>query len=358
MDGGAERNACRRRRRRFRGGRLRAQAGVGQGRPGHAHRPERLPPVPAAAVPGRDVACSRRGDIAYPLRKIAARVRRLRREARRRRRHRPGRAHRHDDDRRDLHRGLPRPRGRARSRTSSGRPGAEHAFPLYSLDDARSAPDADHPGVRGGRPRPALRRRGRHRLRRRRRRPDRRRGRRRPVRDDRHDDGARIPGACAAKAKVHLVDHGHALLGMFADKAHAYAARGAREGRRRAPDGDRRQGIGPGHVTLSDGTTIKTRCVIWGGGLMAAPIAGDQRAAAGARRPDRRAARLHGRRVSRASSSSATSRTSRPRMARRIPQLGSVALQSGSCGREDDPRRSPEEAAPSRSPTSTRARWR
>ena len=32
--------------------------------------------------------------------------------------------------------------------------------------------------------------------------------------------------------------------------------------------------IGPGHVTLTDGSTIKTRCVIWGGGLMAAPVAG------------------------------------------------------------------------------------
>ena len=32
--------------------------------------------------------------------------------------------------------------------------------------------------------------------------------------------------------------------------------------------------IGPGHVTLSDGSTIKTRCVVWGGGLMAAPVAG------------------------------------------------------------------------------------
>ena len=31
--------------------------------------------------------------------------------------------------------------------------------------------------------------------------------------------------------------------------------------------------IGPGHVTLTDGSTIRTRCVIWGGGLKAAPIA-------------------------------------------------------------------------------------
>ena len=32
--------------------------------------------------------------------------------------------------------------------------------------------------------------------------------------------------------------------------------------------------IGPGHVKLSDGSTINTRCVVWGGGLMAAPVAG------------------------------------------------------------------------------------
>ena len=31
--------------------------------------------------------------------------------------------------------------------------------------------------------------------------------------------------------------------------------------------------IGPGHVTLTDGSTIRTRCVIWGGGLKAAPVA-------------------------------------------------------------------------------------
>jgi len=31
--------------------------------------------------------------------------------------------------------------------------------------------------------------------------------------------------------------------------------------------------VGPGHVTLSDGAVIKTRCVIWGGGLQAAPLA-------------------------------------------------------------------------------------
>src|SRR4029077_15341720 len=31
--------------------------------------------------------------------------------------------------------------------------------------------------------------------------------------------------------------------------------------------------VGPGHVTLSDGSVIQTHCVVWGGGLQAAPIA-------------------------------------------------------------------------------------
>ena len=154
-----------------------------------------------------------------------------------------------------------------------GTPGAEHAFPLYSLDDAErlktriiqafeeadSDPRLVDEGalqfvVVGGGP-----------------------------------TGVEVAGALsemirttmmheftslAPRAKVHLVDHGTVLLKMFMDKGHAYAARIL------VKDGvDLRLGvgvkaIGPGHVTLSDGSTIKTRCVIWGGGLMAAPVAG------------------------------------------------------------------------------------
>ena len=154
-----------------------------------------------------------------------------------------------------------------------GTPGAEHAFPLYSLDDAdrlrtriiQAFEEADRDPrladegaidfvVVGGGP-----------------------------------TGVEVAGALseminttmvhefpalAPRAKVHLVDHGKALLGMFADKAHAYSARILEK------DGvDLRMGtgvteIGPGHVTLSDGSMIKTRCVVWGGGLMAAPVAG------------------------------------------------------------------------------------
>jgi len=154
-----------------------------------------------------------------------------------------------------------------------GTPGAEHAFPLYSLDDAErlktrilqafEEADADprlaDKGaldfvVVGGGP-----------------------------------TGVEVAGALsemihttmlhefpelARRAKVHLVDHGKELLKMFFDKGHAYAARILEK------DGvDLRLGvgvkaIGPGHVELSDGSTINTRCVIWGGGLMAAPVAG------------------------------------------------------------------------------------
>jgi NADH dehydrogenase len=154
-----------------------------------------------------------------------------------------------------------------------GTPGAEHAFPLYSLDDAdrlrtriiQAFEEADRDPrlvdegaidfvVVGGGP-----------------------------------TGVEVAGALseminttmlhefpalAPRAKVHLVDHGNELLKMFADKGHAYAARVLEKDGVELLLGTGVKAIGPGHVTLSDGSTIKTRCVVWGGGLMAAPIAG------------------------------------------------------------------------------------
>jgi NADH dehydrogenase len=79
--------------------------------------------------------------------------------------------------------------------------------------------------------------------------------------------------ALAPRAKVHLVDHGHDLLKMFAEKGHAYTARVLQKDGVELRMGSGVAEIGPGHVTLSDGSTIRTRCVIWGGGLKAAPIA-------------------------------------------------------------------------------------
>jgi NADH:quinone reductase (non-electrogenic) len=154
-----------------------------------------------------------------------------------------------------------------------GTPGAEHAFPLYSLDDAtalstriiqafeeadrnetRLEDGAIHFVIVGGGP-----------------------------------TGVEVAGALAEminttmahefpalapQAKVTLVDHGHALLSMFADKGHDYAARILQKDGVELRFGTAVTEVGPGHVTLSDGTTLRTRCVIWGGGLKASPIAG------------------------------------------------------------------------------------
>jgi NADH dehydrogenase len=154
-----------------------------------------------------------------------------------------------------------------------GTPGAEHAFPLYSLDDAdrlrtriiQAFEEADRNPklvdegaidfiIVGGGP-----------------------------------TGVEVAGALseminttmvhefpslAPRAKVRLINHGKELLTMFADKGHAYAARILKKDGVELLLGVGVKAIGPGHVTLSDGSAIKTRCVIWGGGLMAAPIAG------------------------------------------------------------------------------------
>ena len=79
--------------------------------------------------------------------------------------------------------------------------------------------------------------------------------------------------ALAPRARVHIVNHGNALLAMFADKGHAYTARVLEKDNVDLLLGVGVTEIGPGHVTLSNGSTIKTRCVVWGGGLMAAPVA-------------------------------------------------------------------------------------
>ena len=134
----------------------------------------------------------------------------------------------------------------------------------------------------------------------------------------------------APRAKVHLVDHGNVLLKMFVDKGHAYAARIL------VRDGvDLRLGIGvkaigPGHVTLSDGIDDQDALRHLGRRPDGCADRRGERVAAGSRRPDRRRAR--------------TSRVAGfpgvlvigdianipAKDGKTHPQLGSVALQSGS----------------------------
>jgi NADH:ubiquinone reductase (H+-translocating) len=75
-------------------------------------------------------------------------------------------------------------------------------------------------------------------------------------------------------ARVHIVDLGHALLGPFSEHAHSYVAKVLGRKGVQVHLGVAVTEVGPGHVTLADGTTIRTRCVVWGGGIMAPPLAG------------------------------------------------------------------------------------
>jgi NADH:ubiquinone reductase (H+-translocating) len=75
-------------------------------------------------------------------------------------------------------------------------------------------------------------------------------------------------------AQIHVVDLGHVLLGAFSDSAHDYASKVLGRKGVRLHLGVAVTEIGPGHVTLADGTTIRTRCVVWGGGIKAPAVAG------------------------------------------------------------------------------------
>jgi NADH:ubiquinone reductase (H+-translocating) len=76
-----------------------------------------------------------------------------------------------------------------------------------------------------------------------------------------------------ASAQIHIVDLAPTLLGPFSDSAHDYVAKILARKGVRTHLGVAVTEIGPGHVTLADGSTILTRCVVWGGGIMAPPLA-------------------------------------------------------------------------------------
>ncbi len=76
-----------------------------------------------------------------------------------------------------------------------------------------------------------------------------------------------------AGARIILVDLGHALLSAFSDQAHGYAAKQLQRRGVQLRLGVSVTEVTKGHVALSDGSSIKTRLVVWGGGVMAAPLA-------------------------------------------------------------------------------------
>jgi NADH:ubiquinone reductase (H+-translocating) len=75
-------------------------------------------------------------------------------------------------------------------------------------------------------------------------------------------------------AQVHIVDLGHALLGAFSDEAHDYVAKVLGRKGVRLHLGVAVTEVAPDHVALADGTTIHTHCLVWGGGIKAPAVAG------------------------------------------------------------------------------------
>jgi NADH:ubiquinone reductase (H+-translocating) len=74
-------------------------------------------------------------------------------------------------------------------------------------------------------------------------------------------------------AHIYLVEHGPKLLAPFSSKAHDYASKVLQRGGVILKLNTAVKEVHPGHVVLSDGSTIKSRCVIWGAGLKAATVA-------------------------------------------------------------------------------------
>ena len=73
-----------------------------------------------------------------------------------------------------------------------------------------------------------------------------------------------------SRATVQVVDLGHVVLNGFSDRAHKYASKVLTDRGVTLRLGTGVKEVAADHVVLSDGTTIKTRCVAWAGGLMAA----------------------------------------------------------------------------------------
>ena len=76
------------------------------------------------------------------------------------------------------------------------------------------------------------------------------------------------------RTRIYLVDHGPVVLSAFSDKAHAYAAGKLEHIGVTLRLNTGVSEIAPDRVTLSDGSQILTRTVVWAGGLQAPELAG------------------------------------------------------------------------------------
>lgn len=82
----------------------------------------------------------------------------------------------------------------------------------------------------------------------------------------------RFKNLAAGQAQIILLDHSSTVLNAFSEQSRTHAAMALRQRGVQLRLGTSVKEVGPGHVLLSDGTTIKTRTVIWAGGLKAAQL--------------------------------------------------------------------------------------
>ncbi len=137
-----------------------------------------------------------------------------------------------------------------------------------------------------------------------------------------------------SRAHIYLVDLGDALLKPFSDKAHEYVAKVLKKKGVDVHLGTSVKEVHTGHAVLSDGTLVPTRCVIWGGGIKAAPVAANCGLAQGRGgridvQPDLTLAGSPG-----VYAVGDIANISGPD-GQLLPQLGSVALQSGKAAAEN-----------------------
>ncbi len=77
------------------------------------------------------------------------------------------------------------------------------------------------------------------------------------------------------RTRIYLVDHGQVVLRAFSDKAHEYAAGKLQHNGVQLMLGLGVNEVAADRVILSDGSEILTRCVVWGGGIQASTVAGE-----------------------------------------------------------------------------------
>jgi NADH dehydrogenase len=75
------------------------------------------------------------------------------------------------------------------------------------------------------------------------------------------------------RSRIYLVDLGPVVLAAFSDRAHTYAAEKLQHNGVQLVLGTGVSKVGAGKVTLSDGTEILTRAVVWAGGIQAPELA-------------------------------------------------------------------------------------